>query len=247
MKKLVVGSSLEEASMNILKELGDVADVLVCNSPIVELEELRGVKNRLVIVASPHSSSAGFVSLSVHSPGNFGEAKNGGEPGKLGVAPALFLGEALRKLREIKERKGLKHLVTLEVTHHGPTFNLPTIFVELGSDTRGWRSRAGAKAAAETVRHLLDVEPEGEASIGVGGPHYAPKFTRLTLDGKNLGHICPKYALQWLDGKMLSQMIERTTPRPERLILEWKGIPSEHKKRVMNLAESSGLIIEKLR
>jgi D-aminoacyl-tRNA deacylase len=247
MKALVVGSEMHEASMNILKQLGEVEDVLVCESSIVELKELTRVRNRLILVASPHSSSAGVMSLSIHSPGNFGKAKVGGAPRKLSIAPAVYLGEGLRKFKEIKEREGLEHVVTLEVTHHGPTLDLPIVFVELGSDEKGWASVGGAKAAAEVIRHLLDLEPSGEALVGVGGPHYAPSFTKLTLSGRNFGHICPKYALPNLDGEMLVQMVEKTTPRPEKLVIEWKGVPGRYRENIIRVAEEMGLVIEKLR
>lgn len=247
MQKLVVGSSRHEASMNILKALGDVSDVLVCESSIVELTELTRVRDRLIIVASPHSSSAGVMSLSVHSPGNFGGAEVGGNSRQLSMAPALYLGEALRKLQEIKDGGGLKHLVTLEVTHHGPTLNMPMIFVELGSDETGWRNEAGARAAAATIEHLLNIEPSGESLVGVGGPHYAPGFTKLTLAGRNFGHICPKYALPDLDTEMFGQMVEKTVPRPEKLVLEWKGIPGSYRDDMVKLAGKMGLATEKLR
>jgi D-aminoacyl-tRNA deacylase len=247
MKKLVVGSTRHEASMNILGELGDISETLVCESPIVELQELGGVRNRLIIVASPHSSSAGVMSLSVHSPGNFGEARVGGKPRKLAIAPALYLGEALRKFQEIKEREELPQQVTLEVTHHGPTFNLPIVFVELGSDEKGWRDAGGARAAAEVIRHLLDIEPEGEAAVGVGGPHYAPAFTKRTLAGDNFGHICPKYALQDLGREGLARMVEKTLPRPEKLAIEWKGVPGKYRSDLVESAREMGLAIEKLR
>ncbi len=235
MKKLVVGSERELASRSIIRELGGVERVMMCESGILELRELAGLKDTLVIVASPHSSSKGVPSLSVHTTGNFGPAEFGGEERTLSTAPALYIGEALRFMHRAAE--GLPYQVTLEVTHHGPTPDLPMVWVEIGSDERGWRDERAARVAARTIEHLLDVEPEGEARIGVGGPHYAPNFTKLTLQGMNFGHICPKYAVEWLDGEMLEQMVERTRPEPEAVVLDWKGIPGGRRQRLAGQLE----------
>ncbi|MBR9689562.1 MAG: hypothetical protein GOV01_01535 [Candidatus Altiarchaeota archaeon] len=247
MKKLVVGSSAHKASINILNALGDVEKTLVCESSIVDLFELKDVKNTLLIVASPHSSSAGVMSLSVHTPGNFGDNEFGGNPKSLSIAPGLYLGNGLRKFQEIKEREKLTHEVTLEVTHHGPSFNTPMIYVELGSDEKGWESKDGAKAAAEVIEFLLDLEPSGDTAIGVGGPHYAPNFTKWTLGGRNFGHICPKYGVEDLTEKTFEEMILKTIPKPEVLVIDWKGTPSSYRKNIEKMANSFGLTIERAR
>ena len=246
MKKLVVGSTQDAASINIIRELGDVHEVFMSDASIVELPELRDEK-RLLIVASPHSSKAGVKSFSVHTTGNFGKAEVGGLDKTLSTAPALYLGAGLRKFEEIKNRENLPHQVTLEVTHHGPSFSAPIIYVEIGSDRKGWEDLKSAKAAAEVIKYLLDFEPEGTCEIGVGGPHYAPNFTKWTLNDKNFGHLCPKYAAEKLDLNLLKQMFEKTTPKPEALVMDWKGIPSSERSRIEGLASELGIPTRKVR
>jgi D-aminoacyl-tRNA deacylase len=246
-RKLVAGSIGNPASENIISELGDTSKVVWCKSSIVELEELKDLRNTLVIVASSHKSEAGVLSLSVHSPGNFSTAGMGGEDRRLSIAPALFLGEGIRKFSEIKKREGLMHEATLEVTHHGPSFDTPVIFVELGSDEKGWRDKKGAKAAAEVITHLLDSDLEGISGIGIGGPHYAPNFTKLALGGENFGHICPKYSAEILDIEMLAQMAEKTIPRPEYLALDWKGVPGQARQKILGWEKEIGLPIRRVR
>ena len=235
MKKLVVNKKKEIASMNILEELDEICPTLMCESDILELSEIRNLKNTLVIVASPHSSKAGVLSLSIHANGNFGKAEFGGENRTLGVAPAIYLGEGFRKMNELS--KNLPHKVTLEATHHGPTYPFPMIWVEIGSSMEGWKDKGAASIAARTIEYLLDLEPDGESSIGIGGPHYTPNFNKLTLRGENFGHICPKYAINDLDKEMLLQMIEKTTPTPKRLVLDWKGIPGGKRQEIEKIAK----------
>ncbi|MBR9680961.1 MAG: hypothetical protein GOU98_04010 [Candidatus Altiarchaeota archaeon] len=246
MKKLVVGSAKDIASVNILRELGEVHKTFISDSSIVELPELQDEK-RLLIVASPHSSKAGVKSFSVHTTGNFGKAKVGGKSKVLSIAPALYLGAGLRKFEDIKNQEKLSHQVTLEVTHHGPSFNTPIIYVEIGSDKKGWEDLTSAKAAAKVIEYLLDFEPEGMCEIGIGGPHYAPNFTKWTLKGKNFGHICPKYAAEELDFNLLKQMVDKTTPNPESLVFDWKGIPSSERSKIDNLANELGISTRKVR
>ena len=247
MKKLVVTGRDCLAGM----KMAELTDIRVMDSPIVELTEIPNLKADLFIVASTHKSASGKPSLTAHSPGNFGsnkfeEGDLGGEPRQLSVAPGPYIGEAVRKFHEIREREGLAYDVSLEVTHHGPTFRLPIVFVEVGSSEKEWRDTKAIRAAVEVIEHLLDWEHEGDAAIGAGGPHYAPNFTRRVLQGENFGHICPKYALKDLDREMFSQMVERTWPPPDRVLLDWKGL-SSHRARVVKMAEESCLAIEKLR
>jgi len=241
MKKVVVTSVSNTAGMNIVGELGDIAEVHVLNSPIVELEGLERIKADLYIVVSTHRSEKGVPCLTAHAPGNFGKAELGGRDRELSIAPALYISEAVRKFKEIKERENLPYEVSLEVTHHGPSYNLPILFVEVGSSEREWRDVRAIKAAAEVVKHLLDFEGKGEAFVGVGGPHYAPNFTKLVLAGFNFGHICPKYAISYLDMPMFQQMIEKTFPKPEGVVIDWKGTPREKRKEVVEWADRMGI------
>lgn len=250
MKKLVVTSKSCLAGINMFKYLD--CDKRVLDSSIVELDGLPSLGADLIIVASTHKSESGTPSFTAHAPGNFGAntfdgGKLGGEPKKLSIAPSQFIGDAIRKFSEIKHREGLKYDVSLEVTHHGPTFDIPIVFVEVGSSEVQWRDDKAIRAAVEVIEHILENEPEGESAIGLGGPHYAPNFTKRVLGGWNFGHICPKYALGDLNEELFTEMIEKTRPRPKKVLLDWKGIPSEHRATVIDYAENAGLIIEKVR
>ena len=55
----------------------------------VDVQDLPYPKNlRMIIFISRHSSKSGKPTLSVHTPGNIGEAALGGEPRKVSISPA---------------------------------------------------------------------------------------------------------------------------------------------------------------
>ncbi len=100
----------------------------------------------------------------------------------------------------------------------------------------------GACEAVATA--IMTFEPKGRSAIGFGGPHYAPKFTKLALDKWAMGHICPKYQLASLDGEMFKQMVEKTYPRPETALIDKKGTKSWLKKQVKELSRDLNLDVE---
>lgn len=239
-KKIVVGSTQNLASRNIAKALEGRTDVTMLDSSIVDLEKL-DCSVDLVIVASSHSSVSGKPTLTAHTPGNFGPAKMGGDVGILSISPALYVGEAVRKFKELQTSRKLPYDVSLEVTHHGPSFSVPIVFVEVGSTEKQWEDQKAIEAAADVIIHLLDFTPVGKSMLGIGGTHYTPYFTKKMLEGLNFGHICPKYASEFLTKDMLIQMIEKTNPRPEEVWIDWKGTPGGLRQDVRQWTEELGL------
>ncbi len=167
------------------------------------------------IFASRHAAKSKIPTLTVHTTGNWGDALYGGAPKTLSLAPAQHMLSALEKLQEMKEKKGLDYQVSYEVTHHGPTLDVPVMFVELGSSEEQWSDKDAAEAVAEAI--IAGLTPKKTVSaVGIGGGHYAPRFTETALKkGIAFGHMCPNYALNFLDERMIQQMIERTIPRPK--------------------------------
>lgn len=191
----------------------------------------------LCIVASKHKSESGIPTLTIHSPGNFGVARAGGEDKRLGVAPALYLTGGLRQLKAA-QLSGFE--VCFEVTHHGPTIlPCPIVFVEVGSTEKEWSNLDACRAAAETIKNLYDSEPKKlPSAIGFGGGHYAKKFS--LVEDYALGHICPKYALEHLNREMVSEMVEKTVPMPKIALVEKKGVGKE-KNRIIEIISETGL------
>ncbi len=191
------------------------------------------------IVASRHSAESGIPCLTVHTTGNWGDAMLGGFPRTLSYAPARRMLAALRRLEEERRRRNLEYSVSYEVTHHGPTLNTPIMFVEVGSTEEQWMDEEAAAAVGEAI--IAALEPgEEDSAVGIGGGHYAPRFTQIALKkGIAFGHMAPRYALPSLDPEMLDAAVERTVPRPKYYALH--GVPEEMKGMIEEWAERWGL------
>jgi D-aminoacyl-tRNA deacylase len=156
-----------------------------------------GVDPSLVIFASRHRSESKLKTLTMHPLGNYTEAKFGGKPGRLVPASPLKMTQALRILTF--EARELSHKVSYEATHHGPYLNKPTFFIEIGSDEEAWTEDPPAKAIARTILRVLEEPSESDdrVAIGIGGGHYAPRFSEVALSHKIVfGHMIPNYAVE---------------------------------------------------
>ncbi|MFX0068186.1 MAG: D-aminoacyl-tRNA deacylase [Promethearchaeota archaeon] len=204
---------------------------------------------RLVIFASRHSSESRLPVLTVHVPGNLHKAEFGGEDKKVSIAPAYEMKAALKELLSAKIDLGLEdYRVSYEATHHGPTLDIPAMFIEIGSTIERWEHKEAGLAAAKAIVSSIKSPQKGLRSIGVGGGHYAPKFTRLGLNTEvAFGHIIPKYATTYITEEMLRQLVEKTTDGAEILVFDWKGIKGEERTRIIEMAENMEVEVRKAR
>ena len=195
----------------------------------------------LIVFLSRHSSQSGKPTLSVHTPGNFAEAELGGLPRTVSVCPAVAMCDALKALQQFKTEMRLDYEVSYECTHHGPSLNVPTMFVELGSSPQQWTdskaAEAVAKAAMQSIANFRTCDQT--AVLGIGGPHYNQRFTQMALNDEAVfGHMIPKYALPNVDAETVRNCVKRTLEKTDHAILDWKGIKSEHKPNLLKtLAE----------
>lgn len=202
---------------------------------------------KLVIFISRHSSKSGMPTLSVHTPGNFGDAQLGGVPRKLSVSPASAMKAALMELKRARDEMDLPYKVSYECTHHGPSLDLPAMFVELGSSPEQWSDTKAAEAVARGAMAAAENETCYPAALGIGGQHYNEKFTHIALTSDvAFGHMIPKYALHEIDEYVLKQCIERTVERVDRIVLDWKGIRSADKEPLLRHLREIGLKVEKI-
>ena len=131
--------------------------------------------------------------------------------------------------------------VSFEVSHHGPLTGVPTFFIEIGSSENEWNIPEAGKLLADVIMELLESIGSDEGSgngvsvnedpgtgdsgddrtgdgmpgrtmgVGIGGGHYAPRFTDAAMEmGIDFGHMIPGYALKNLDGEMAREMILRS-------------------------------------
>ena len=231
--KLVVTSSEDPASMNIrarlLERSGWAERGTFEDHPVLARDEFRmiqvdrihleedyvddraskalGEPVDVVIFASRHRAESKIPTLTVHPIGNYASAEFGGKPGTLCRTSPHLMTSALRNLAS--RAKGMGFNISFETTHHGPVVGSPAFYIEIGSYEELWGREDAAEAIADSI---LTVKEEGYRTVlGVGGGHYAPRFTEVALTRKvSLGHMAANYALEALTPEMIVQMSERS-------------------------------------
>jgi D-aminoacyl-tRNA deacylase len=203
----------------------------------------------LVVFVSRHSSESGTPTLSVHTPGNLGKAELGGIPRRVSISPANALRSALQIMSTLKDGMQLSYDVSYECTHHGPSLDVPAMFVELGSSAKQWNDLRAAEAVAQAAIGAVSKfdNRQAKAVLGIGGPHYNAKFTRIALE-RNVafGHIIPKYAVGGIDVEIIRQCKEKTLENVNEAILDWKGIRGENKLSLVSMLDEVRLSFEKV-
>ncbi len=224
--------------MNISKFLDDVhfvdKDTIFCDDLNLDVD--------MYVFATRHQSESGKASLTCHTPGNWNKATMGGRKKSLCVAPAYYLKQFYLALKEYE----IDADITLEVTHHGPYLEKPCMFVEVGSNEKQWKNDEYAKIIAECIKKVFSQkEKKVKSCILLGGGHYSQAGNKIMERSEySVGHICPKYMLEFLDKEMLLQAIEKTSPKPEIILLDWKGMGQE-KKRIVNLLDELSIEYKK--
>lgn len=213
------------------------------------LEEFNDVK--YLVVLSRHSSLTGVPTLTTHVPGNpWSRNDFGGKPWEIPPANPLLMWYFLRELlnQQTKNRL-LEFKISYEVTHHGPTsVTKPITFIEIGSSEREWGmanvQRAVALVVIKGIEKMLSGPTEPcTVSIGFGGPHYAPLFTRRAIEYcECYGHIVPNYVIKELsleEIKLVAAKTIESTPDVERIVIE--KVKSEIRKTIALIAEERGI------
>lgn len=203
----------------------------------------------LVVFISRHSSVSGTPTLSVHTPGNLGKAELGGLTRTVSVSPANAMRDTLKAMMQFKEEMRLSYEVSYECTHHGPSLNMPTMFAELGSSPKQWNDMKAAEAVAHATMKAISKlgESKAVAVVGIGGPHYGEKFTRIALESEiAFSHMVPKYAIPYVDVEILRQCIEKTQEKVGFVVLDWKGIKGEHKSKLVEMLEEISIPFKKV-
>ena len=272
---LVVASNKDPASLNIKKQLlanyrfnettarfqentiyacqvnGKDVQLITLNQESIYAQDLTTffTDTELIVFISRHSSISGTPTLSVHTPGNLARADLGGKPREVSVSPSNAMRETLKVMSKMKEEMQLKYEVSYEGTHHGPSLNTPTMFAELGSSPKQWNDTTAAEAVAHAAMGAISKFGtfSAEAVLGIGGPHYNGKFTKMALETEvAFGHIIPKHSVPQMDSGILQQCVNRTLEKVERAVLDWKGIKGDDKSRVLEMLNKVNLPIQKV-
>jgi D-aminoacyl-tRNA deacylase len=151
-----------------------------------------------ILFPSVHRSESGRHCLTVHPLGNPGPAAElGGRPRTLVPTDPRTMASALRGLSEGAAALGTT--ATFEATHHGPELGVAATFVEIAV-VGEQRPTDEEVAVLERVLRSVEPEPSDRVALGVGGGHYAPRFTDLTRSRQwAFGHLLSRHALGELD------------------------------------------------
>jgi len=201
---------------------------------------------QLLVFVSRHSGVAGIPTLSVHTPGNLGNAELGGLPKRVSICPASAMKNALLELARIKAENNLQYEVSYECTHHGPSLDVPAMFVELGSSIEQWKDLKAAEAVAHAAMAAISKDSKYQAVLGVGGLHYNERFTRIALNTpKAFGHIIAKYAIPNADAEMVKQCVQRTVEKVELAIFDWKSMRAMDRERIIKALRELNVQVER--
>ena len=148
-------------------------------------------------------------------------------------------------LRKIKALNSIPDYgVSFEVTHHGPYLETPTYFIEIGSEETHWGDMNAAAILADV---LLDPgQTEGVNAIGVGGGHYAPRFTDIALTHRiNIGHMVPNYQMDGMDDETIVSYFQKASRASDAKCVYFhrKSMKKPAEQRIEGLIGSAGLEI----
>ena len=181
-----------------------------------EVKEKLKINPKVAIFLSRHRSKTGNPTLTTHPIGNYTEALFGGKENTLSMSSPKLMTHLLRIMKKNADTNKLYHQLCFEVTHHGPYMSIPTFYVEVGSTEDEWAKQKPAEILADSIIQLLDkyhyeddFKEKIPVLVGVGGGHYAPRFTDVALEKKcAFGHMIPNYQIK--KGVINEEMISKT-------------------------------------
>jgi len=197
------------------------------------------------IYLSRHESASGAKSLTVHTPGLILNHK-----ASFSIANPPLASSLLCKIAQLRESIELEYHVSFEATHHGPVLEAPITFVEIGSSKDAWTDPRAGKLLASAVLGVLREGSwlKGENCVGVGGGHYAAKFTKNLIEERKLlyGHILSKHQIEEHVVDIVLEAVEKTSGGCRTIAIDKKGLKGERKREVKELAEKLGLKVVKV-
>ena len=261
---LIVSSSRDPASSNIAQALitkngfeqksgQGIETYLKDNIRLVVLEKL-GIHGKpsdipsdasTTIFISKHVSSSGRPALTAHATGNLTkEAKFGGNPEQVSHVDPSIISRSLRALKAGVLQEGVQIDVTMEATHHGPTnLSVPVCFVEIGCGEKEWTDPVLGEIAANAVMAAATkVEETRPAAVGFGGTHYSAKHTRICMEGDYaIGHLVSSHSFEGgVSPGVIGDIFSKTTGSCNTAIVDWKGLRSDDRRRLIASLEAAG-------
>lgn len=215
---------------------------------LVRLKELNYPAECYIFVFC-HKSEKNNPSLTVHATGNLTKVvKSSGNPQELAITYPIYMRKILQGLKKYAPEG---YDISYEATHHAPThLDKPLMFVEIGSTEEHWNDNRAVEAVAKSILDLLkDGAEQVDNCLGLGGNHYAERFTRRALEGDMaFGHIIPAYQFSGITKEVLKQAIDKTVGGIKYAILDKRQQgKSEDRSPIITALEEFGIEIKKLK
>jgi len=195
-----------------------------------------------------HLSKENKATLSVHTTGNLtSDVKRAGQAYELGIAHPGYMLTILKNLAKYCP-EGFS--ASYEATHHSPTnLSKAVMFVEIGSSEEQWNNPEAIEAVTKAVLDFLDNQiTEYTACIGLGGSHYAERFTRRALEeNMAFGHIIPAYAFSGTTKDTIKQAIQKTMGAKLAVLDQRAQGKAEERQPLLDACEEMGIEIRKLK
>ncbi|MFI5412671.1 MAG: D-aminoacyl-tRNA deacylase [Candidatus Micrarchaeales archaeon] len=203
------------------------------------------IKTDAIIFLSRHGSNKDIPAFTAHPEGNWSnEAKLGGKPKELAFAAPILMAKVLQSM---KNNNKTDIEIVYEATHHGPLLKTPSLYAEIGGNDETRANKEFTKFLAKSVFDSIDLQAQfDKIAFGIGSLHYADRFTRMALAGKYaFSHIMSKHYADNTD--MIEQAIERSVPKAEVVLIEWKGINAQQREKITAKLDEIGIDYEKIR
>jgi D-aminoacyl-tRNA deacylase len=181
-----------------------------------QIQKILHIHPTEAVFISRHRSKTGEPTLTTHPIGNYGNALYGGMNKTLSPTMPHKMTMLLRIIHKNAKKANLYHKICFEVTHHGPYMQIPTLFTEVGSNEEEWKKQKPANIIAQSLLDLfisyenkIKINEKNPVLIGVGGGHYAPRFTDVALEKEvSFSHMIPSYHIN--EGNITFEMFNKT-------------------------------------
>lgn len=213
------------------------------NERTIFAEDLdKKIKADLFIFASKHSAKSDVKTLCIHTPGNWDKAEVGGKEKTLSISAPIHMKNAFLTMNEFET----EYVKTMEVTHHGPYLEKPCFFIEIGPSEKEWEDKTAGDIIAKTIIEALEKGKKGyKTAILIGGSHYNDMTNKIMLRTNcAVGHVCPKYMIENISKELILSAIQKTNPKPELILIDWKGL-GQFKQKVMDIIQEINLPYER--
>ena len=252
-KSCPVGNNVKN---NLLKLYNFIETETFENNPVYSLKENKSIKlytinelhiraenldkkinSDLFIFVSTHRSEKQVNSLSIHPIGNWSKAELGGIDNKLVPLNSNYLKELFL---ELEKNNNLNYETVIEATHHGPYNEKPCLFIEIGSSEKQWNDAKTGEILARTIIEVLKKKINGYNSVVIfGGTHYSQLAVKILKTTEySIAHICPKFMIDYLTEDLIRQAFEKSVPKPEFIVIDWKSLNSEQRNDLIKKTES---------